>query len=185
MFLAIILGIIYFIIISKFTKKRVDSVNFKKKFEESFYGENIVLKADFSNKLSGLFNITMIISLILLCLLFFNGFAGIEEMSSLFGIEEDVYKFISVITYPIAIGFAAFSAYCVWYVGWVQCQSLVITKDKIYGTAIVMKGKEAYKRDVKLNYADVEDVIYSKGEKVLGIQLDSIKIRTKQTCIIN
>ena len=178
MLFSILITAIYLWVICYFSQQMRTIVMKTTKKNNNILDNDIILKGLFSTKAHNYFITTLVISLFLLCAIWFYSLAGTDAVSSLLDIEPIVCRIIYFWILSLFIVITTISIFYYWVNIGVLGQILIINKEDIIGTCCMVNGLKIEQVDFRIKISEVTDIISLKGEKILGINLSTFNIIT-------
>lgn len=174
-FISIVLVVTYVIVIFQISNQGRKNLLRRIKYNKEISAEKIVYNTQFSSKAENGFIPYMFISLFCIGVLTMMYIIGKENIDT----SEMTYTLVSVACW---IGFIWMGLNSLYY-GWISIatrgENLIIQDEKIIGTAISLKGLNIELIDIDVNMKDIKEIIIVKNEKVMGLVIVSMNIRTQ------
>ncbi len=174
-FISVVLAVAYVIVIFQIANQGRKNLLRRIKYNKGIDAEKTVYNTQFSSKAEKGFIPYMFISLFCIGVLTMMYIIGKENIDT----SELTYTLISIACW---IGFIWMGVNSLYY-GWISIatrgENLIIQDEKIIGTAISLKGLNIELIDIDVNMKDIKEIIIVKNEKVMGLAIVSMNIRTQ------
>lgn len=174
-FISIVLSVTYIIVIFQIANQGRKNLLKRIKYNKEIGSEKTVYNTPFSSKAENGFIPYMFISLFCIGVLTMMYIIGKENIDT----SEMTYTLVCIVCW---IGFIWMGTNSLYY-GWISIatrgENLIIQDKKIVGTAIFLKGLNIELIDIDVNMDDIKEIIIVKNEKVMGLAIVSLNLRTE------